>query len=1139
MSKLKSILHWLDKNLLFALSAFLIIFIPLFPKVPLFEVLPGYIVKARAEDVFIFITAIVWLKDAYKKRFAVKTTYLWIVGAYTVVGIFSILLGTFLIQSIPNQLLHVGKSALHLFRYLEYFALFFFAYSSVKSKKEVTTILALISASVLFVVLYGFGQAYFHFPLYSTMNREYSKGTTLYLQAGARPQSTFAGHYDLAAYLVIVLPIIFSVALSLFKLPPLLQLKKELPKLLKQKQTLYAVVLHIIHVLGAWMLVTSGSKTALFAYIVGILIVLSHYIKKLGNFKQQLKWGSVGLITLTVGLLIFLNVFAKDTRSSLISLLRTNSLTNSVISKIVPQTETEANSNKPEDLVGNVHDFKLITIENEDGTKETKWVPHEADWSANALKYGLSMGIRLDTLWPNAIRGFLNMPLFGNGYATLTAIGSSGEFTFAESTDNNLLRTIGETGLLGFLTFYGLILVITLEIARKLKKQAPLIQAISIGYLGSVIGLLINATYIDVFAASKVAYTFWAISGVVLAINKTNSTKTIKNILKHLLKYRTLYASIFLAFLLLHRNPFHPTSQIKGLEISDSQIETLKTTECFIQTGNFTICRNSGLVLNQNANIYSLLLAPFMKLYNDPGMFYVLNLSLFILILFITQKVLPKFIKLIQKQKPREILVFGTSILIVLIGALAKFNQHPLSSLELLFFFIVIPAVLFIYTVLLHKLKFRMSYLVQICMVLAAALLLINQDIEKDLTLHYRNNIPSQKHTTVELANTHFDTAKYLNREHNFYLISEINPYYFDFYGNGNYSDLPISLNSKYTQQAPNVYQDLSEVPNDLQKTYESFVNNDDTVFITNYNATNNADTLENFTKTKQYFDLEYIAVGCDDACNLYQLHPEQPKVSIIPKSSNSVPFSLSNLGASYSFSVVPNTYEPLKLTSKLGYTSYTFANFLNQNITSNFVIVSGDIHSDSKPNYVAAFEYGYTKTPVLYNKGNTIQKFNRPQPSKNQYFYTDSEFFIMLDVSPESTISSGQQLFFYNALLELEKLPNIKNIFIIAHDLNWEDRTQQSNFIFDLEKKLAEFPELTKYVITDSHAQIINRELEYTQEEIIELMKTQTLIQVTDETKKTHYLTASVKNWPNDSFLEFTVLPDKTVKIEFRQNSL
>jgi len=282
MQKYKQIISWFDVNGLFILSAFLIVFIPLFPKIPIFDLLPGYIVRARPEDILIFLTTIIWIKDAVKHRFEFRTTYFWIVVLYAIFGIISITLGALLTNSIPTQILHISKSSLHLFRYLEYFALFFFTYSSIKTQKQLKIIIGLLIFTVLGVVLYGFGQEYFHFPLYSTMNREYSKGVTLYLQEGARPQSTFAGHYDLAAYLVIVLPIIFSFALNTLNIN-----FKKFRKTLKQKTNYLSFLLHITHILGAWMLLTSGSKTALFAYLAGIFIVLISNLKKLGNLKNQ------------------------------------------------------------------------------------------------------------------------------------------------------------------------------------------------------------------------------------------------------------------------------------------------------------------------------------------------------------------------------------------------------------------------------------------------------------------------------------------------------------------------------------------------------------------------------------------------------------------------------------------------------------------------------------------------------------------------------------------------------------------------------------------------------------------------------------------------------------------------------------
>src|SRR5438477_201819 len=64
----------------------------------------------------------------------------------------------------------------------------------------------------LAVVGYGFGQKYFGFPAYLTMNEEFAKGVPIQLSQLSRVPSTFGGQYDLAAYLVLVIPIMVSLA---------------------------------------------------------------------------------------------------------------------------------------------------------------------------------------------------------------------------------------------------------------------------------------------------------------------------------------------------------------------------------------------------------------------------------------------------------------------------------------------------------------------------------------------------------------------------------------------------------------------------------------------------------------------------------------------------------------------------------------------------------------------------------------------------------------------------------------------------------------------------------------------------------------------------------------------------------------
>jgi hypothetical protein len=135
-------------------------------------------------------------------------------------------------------------------------------------------------------------------------------------------------------------------------------------------------------------------------------------------------------------------------------------------------------------------------------------------YSKNAEDWGLSMGIRFDTLWPNAWRGFLRNPLLGSGYATLTKGEQLKQFTEADSTDNNFLRILGETGLLGFVAFFGAIGWALVLAWQRLNEFNPWRRLYIIGFICATVGLLINAILIDVFAASKVAYSFWMLMGL-------------------------------------------------------------------------------------------------------------------------------------------------------------------------------------------------------------------------------------------------------------------------------------------------------------------------------------------------------------------------------------------------------------------------------------------------------------------------------------------------------------------------------------------------------------------------------------------------------------------------------------------------
>ncbi|RJR30284.1 hypothetical protein C4564_00855 [Candidatus Microgenomates bacterium] len=513
---MRKILAWVDDNLLFLLSGFLLAFIPLYPKLPLFEAIPGYIVRVRLEDLLIVGTLIIWLiqiirgKNKFGPNPLAKP-----IAAYLLVGILSMLSAVFLIKTVPFELLHIGKMALHFFRRVEYFSLFFVFYSSVKSLKQVKWYLIILALTMIGVTLYGYGQKYLYWPAFSTMNREFAKGWQLYLSEHARVLSTFGGHYDLAAYTMGVLIILWSLFFSV-----------------KQKLLKAGI---FVSILGAfWLLILTVSRTSFLAYLAGVSVLFFFWMFRKGIRWSAPRWfaviaGSV-LIMLLFGDLSdrFLKLLKLDQRVSNIKSLiqqpfgkppseQNFALLENNIEAVTSKSDFPPLPTKPSDVFEDIPDG-IITTQSATGASQLTEVPRT--YSQAAIVYDLSTGIRLDALWPQAIKGFMRNPLLGSGYSTLNKA-QINDFTEAESTDNDYLRALGETGLLGFLTFAWILAVVIISIWKVFTRvRDNYVFAYLVGFAALVFGLLVNAVYIDIFEASKVALTFWAMVGIALGALK-------------------------------------------------------------------------------------------------------------------------------------------------------------------------------------------------------------------------------------------------------------------------------------------------------------------------------------------------------------------------------------------------------------------------------------------------------------------------------------------------------------------------------------------------------------------------------------------------------------------------------------------
>jgi len=83
---MKKIFSWIWENILFLETLFLLIFIPLFPKIPILDVKNTW-VYIRGEDFVVFFVLLSWIFLLFRKKITLRTPLtipiitFWIIGA--------------------------------------------------------------------------------------------------------------------------------------------------------------------------------------------------------------------------------------------------------------------------------------------------------------------------------------------------------------------------------------------------------------------------------------------------------------------------------------------------------------------------------------------------------------------------------------------------------------------------------------------------------------------------------------------------------------------------------------------------------------------------------------------------------------------------------------------------------------------------------------------------------------------------------------------------------------------------------------------------------------------------------------------------------------------------------------------------
>ena len=504
---IKKIRSYVSENSLFLLMLFFLAFIPLYPKLPILDLKHTW-VYIRIEDFLIAFTWIIFLIQLIRKKATLRTPLTAPIIVFWLIGALATLHGVlFLFPHLEGLFPQIA--VLHYLRRIEYLSLFFLAFSAMRNKNYLTPVVITITSTLIIVVLYGIGQRIFGFPAFLTMNEEFAKGIPLRLSPQGRIPSTFAGHYDLAAYLLLMIPIMGSLVFGFRKL--------------WQKG-----IFLIAGTGGLVLLMMTQSRVSFAVYLLSITFLL---------FLLKRKLFIIPVLILSIMLAQSFDGLSSRLASTFTQVdLAVDSRTGKPIG-IVSEGGQESGQIVIEDMQSNGENLpqgsKYINIPNGSGSKFTseiiykKLKPGSQEQQVisksgeiivkKAFAYDVSFTTRFQGQWPRALEALQRNFLLGSGYSSVNL-----------ATDNNYLRILGETGVAGLLAFLGIFTIFGIyikSIASTITETRT--RTFIYGVTSGVLGLGLNAILIDVFEASKVAFTLWPIIGITLGLLVLHQKKPI------------------------------------------------------------------------------------------------------------------------------------------------------------------------------------------------------------------------------------------------------------------------------------------------------------------------------------------------------------------------------------------------------------------------------------------------------------------------------------------------------------------------------------------------------------------------------------------------------------------------------------
>lgn len=465
------------KKVSFYLTLFLFALIPLYPKFPLLNITGTY-VAVRLEDFLIALVIILWAVRVFIRKdwgFFTKDNIGKAFLLFFSIGLLALFSAIFLTSTVGWRL-----GLLHFARRIELMLLLPVVATTFVTKKQFSAALIVLCLVLFAVNIYALGQQYLDWPVISTTNSEFAKGLILRLTPGARVNSTFAGHYDLAVFLASAIAFLSALFFAFNKR--------------------WKIVILALSGFSLFILILTAARVSFVASFIGVISALI-FAKKKKYF-------------LLIFILLFLAlIYPSQLRDRLVSTVTVNLFN-------LGQRYEGRNLNQQLE-----NKLNIPTLPYKMASRSALAAPFAT--ASTGLPVDITPGepidevqlavyrsyqIRFNIEWPRAIRAFLKNPFLGMGYSSLGI-----------ATDNDFLRSLGEVGILGTLAFLLVMFSVWKQLFKGLKYEDKVIRYFSAGTLSMIIVFLVNGTFIDVFEASKIASLFWMILGLNLAVLKSRS----------------------------------------------------------------------------------------------------------------------------------------------------------------------------------------------------------------------------------------------------------------------------------------------------------------------------------------------------------------------------------------------------------------------------------------------------------------------------------------------------------------------------------------------------------------------------------------------------------------------------------------